>query len=52
MKLSFNSPDGPKKLSLVTFCDTTAEIGKKWKCDGHMYVRMDRRTDGRKDRET
>ena len=22
-----------KQLSLVKFCDTTARIGKKWKCD-------------------
>ena len=34
-----------KQLSLVTFCDTTAGIGKKWKCD----VRTDRRMEGQTD---
>ena len=35
-----------KQLSLVTFCETTAGIRKKWKCD----VRTDVRTYGRTDR--
>ena len=26
-----------KQLSLVTFCETTAGIEKKWKCDVRMY---------------
>ena len=30
-----------KQLSIVTFADSTARIGKKWKCDGQ--------TDGRTD---
>ena len=31
-----------KQLSSMTVCDTTTEIGKKWKCD----IRTDERTEG------
>ena len=34
-----------KQLSLVTFCDTIAEIGKKWKSD----VRTDVQAEGQAD---
>ena len=34
-----------KHLSLVTFCETTAGIGKKWKCDVRTYVRTEGQTD-------
>ena len=30
-----------KHLSLVTFCETTAGIGKKWKRDGHTEGQTD-----------
>ena len=30
-----------KQLSIVTFADTTASIGKKWKCDGQKNRRTD-----------
>ena len=38
-----------KHLSLVTFCETTAGIGKKWKCDVRTYGRTDVRTEGQTD---
>ena len=38
-----------KQHTFVTFCDTTAGIGKKWKCDGRedvrTYVHTERQTD-------
>ena len=39
-----------KQLSLVTFCDTAAGIGKKWNCD--ILGRTDGRTDGRTEGQT
>ena len=30
-----------KHLSLVTFCETIAQIGKKWKCDGQTEGQTD-----------
>ena len=38
-----------KQLSLVTFCETTAGIGKKRKCDGRTDVHTDGRTEGQTD---